>query len=663
MPRLRLLVVLSLALCVAIPARAGTRALLRQCKAQCGATIQQCVDQGGKKRKCRRQILKACKQQGIGVCVPPASFTVATTGTDGPGCGATSAPCRTIQYVVDDLVALGGAGTIKVAAGTYDDLGVCPAGTATNQAVVCILNRQITLQGGFTPPDWDTPSGDPSMTVLDGRGQGRGLRIQRTGPNEGIAALVMDGFTIQNGLAQGMSSGTDDQTWAFGGGLLAEGSSVTLTNVVFRNNRAVGGSTSTAEGGRGAGGGLALNASQATMADVPASLTNVRFESNQALGGTGTQKGGFGLGGGLFTFFVQLDGDGLVFDTNAATAGAGGGSGLVGVEHADGLGGAIAVEQGSVVTLGHVQASNNVATGGDAPGGEGGGGFGGGLFAELSDVTLRDAVVAGNTAQGGSGQNAAGGSIAEGGGIQAAQANVTVERTIVAANAALGGDGAGQGGAAVGGGIAFINISSPSSGVDKQFTLRNVVVADNRVDVGAGTFVGGGAGGLWVQAAVGTIEHATIAGNRLLNPKLLGAGVTLVAQTGWQTRVTMTNTIVANHTDAAFDPASWANAAVWAGQGTEADLTTTLFANNAHDSNDGVSGGLNLPPGTFAVVGTMTAPDAGFVSPGLPNYDYHLVASSPAIDHGTPSAVTDDLDGQPRPQGAAPDIGADEYTP
>jgi hypothetical protein len=51
--------------------------------------------------------------------------------------------------------------------------------------------------------------------------------------------------------------------------------------------------------------------------------------------------------------------------------------------------------------------------------------------------------------------------------------------------------------------------------------------------------------------------------------------------------------------------------------------------------------------------------------PGLG--DYHLMAGSPCIDAGDPAFASSwallDMDGQPRPIGAAPDIGCDEYNP
>jgi parallel beta-helix repeat protein len=48
-----------------------------------------------------------------------------------------------------------------------------------------------------------------------------------------------------------------------------------------------------------------------------------------------------------------------------------------------------------------------------------------------------------------------------------------------------------------------------------------------------------------------------------------------------------------------------------------------------------------------------------FISPS--NADFHLRSNSPAIDAGADVGVIDDFDGNPRPQGAATDIGAFEY--
>ena len=70
----------------------------------------------------------------------------------------------------------------------------------------------------------------------------------------------------------------------------------------------------------------------------------------------------------------------------------------------------------------------------------------------------------------------------------------------------------------------------------------------------------------------------------------------------------------------------------------------------------------------FAAYQAATGKDAHSIV-GSPNFvapaidDYHLLYHSPAIDAGTNTGVTTDYDGTARPQGAAYDIGAYEYTP
>jgi hypothetical protein len=53
--------------------------------------------------------------------------------------------------------------------------------------------------------------------------------------------------------------------------------------------------------------------------------------------------------------------------------------------------------------------------------------------------------------------------------------------------------------------------------------------------------------------------------------------------------------------------------------------------------------------------------DPGFL--GVANHDYHLTAASPVRDTGIDVGVTTDFEGDARPFGSRPDIGADEYTP
>ncbi|HXJ36534.1 MAG TPA: hypothetical protein VMS22_21060 [Candidatus Eisenbacteria bacterium] len=67
--------------------------IAKQCKRSCGSAISACVAEGGRRKKCKKQTLKRCRQEGIAVCEPSSTTTLpggsTTTTTVSPG-GTTS---------------------------------------------------------------------------------------------------------------------------------------------------------------------------------------------------------------------------------------------------------------------------------------------------------------------------------------------------------------------------------------------------------------------------------------------------------------------------------------------------------------------------------------------------------------------------------------------
>ncbi|NIN63251.1 MAG: hypothetical protein GTO63_00750 [Anaerolineae bacterium] len=128
----------------------------------------------------------------------------------------------------------------------------------------------------------------------------------------------------------------------------------------------------------------------------------------------------------------------------------------------------------------------------------------------------------------------------------------------------------------------------------------------------------------------GTLVHNTIADN---DAGAGGEGIWV----GSYVSLTLANNIVAGHTVGITNtvPASSTVAADY-----------TLFADNGTDYGSGVSS-------TNEVSG-----DPAFVAPD--EADYHLAPGSAAIDAGDEAGVPIDFEGDARPLGPAPDIGADE---
>ena len=197
-----------------------------------------------------------------------------------------------------------------------------------------------------------------------------------------------------------------------------------------------------------------------------------------------------------------------------------------------------------------------------------------------------------------------------GGGVFLDHGEAVVERTVILSNAADYGGGV----------FAFFS----------SLELINGVVAGNTV----GDY---GGSGVYLGGASARLTHTTIAGNSGGD----GSGVMVRSYGPTVGVVTMTNSIVAGH-----------GVGVQGLAGAKAVLESTLWVGNGTES--GGEGEVVRQNDYYADAG-----DPLFVDPGAG--DYHLVAGAAAIDRGVTTGVVEDLDGEPRPVGPQPDLGADEY--
>lgn len=562
--------------------------------------------------------------------------------------------------------------SVLVAAGIYtyspENDNCAALGIPGGSAVVCFVNKEIAILGGYTVSNWLQANPALNPTIIDGQNARRGVRVQRTTPWAPVASLRLEGFAVRNGLAQGGDAGS--AKGAFGGGLLAENSGLQVRDTVFADNTVRGGSTGEEAGGTGAGGGVAFNA-DADHPGVVGRMERVQFERNHAVGGVGSQRGGEGLGGGLFTYGVTLDGDKVDLLDNTASGALSAGHGNSAGQRSDALGGAAAFMQRSTVRLQRSLAAGNVGTGGDAPVGDGGGAWGGAIFVEGASLSLTNAEVRENIAQDGAGHNALnnGSSIAQGGGLAslegwsggtAVAASIALDRVAFVRNAVRGGSGTVYSGAAGGGGAALI----ASSGAHR---VTNSLFAENTVEMSdSGAWVGGGGGGLWLQGVTARVEHSTFARNtlsaRMQSFGAQGFGIILATPwpTSWPTVVDLDFPIIADHTSTKTAPNHPLGlSALQVNPGTVITLNRGLYAGNTLNDNSVA----DAPEwrGSYSGLGTMLqAAAAGFLSPGSPNSNYHLRMTSPARDQATGSSTQTDLDGDAR---SVPDIGADEWVP
>jgi hypothetical protein len=340
---------------------------------------------------------------------------------------------------------------------------------------------------------------------------------------------------------------------------------------------------------------------------------------------------------------VRVDGF-IIRNGNATNSGAMGG-GLY-------IGGVNVAERATLVNL---RIENNIASTVDS-------GLGGGLAVELGNtfnnparLTLSNVTVISNTATTGHlGANGGGMSL-----LAVGNSPLNIEMT----NVTVQDNTAGNDFSSSGGGLAL----SLRGG---RATLRQSRILHNHA-AQIKTFLGGPSrgGGIYLNDSELALINVLIAGNdgergdalSVQTGSVLGALITMNYVTIADNFRSASDAAASIHSDGSFVYFNLANTLISGNpaafeahsndQPSEAILQSVLIDDN-----------VGAPiTGTMTITGTPLRGSAAYVNAAAG--DYHLTATSDAIDAGNNAPPPVDLDGAARPQGAATEIGAYEFTP
>ena len=554
----------------------------------------------------------------------------------GGGCGGATPCYTTIQGAVEAADEPGDV--VKVAMGVYTDVN-----NYAGLAQVVYISKTLNLQGGYTTTNWASSYPVTQPTVLDAKGDGRGLCVS------GNITVTLEGLHIQGGNADGLGGHQSSfWEWDAGGGIYAITGTIRIKNSMIASNTAsygggiyIGSGNAVLEQNNivenyatdGEGAGVYLGKSRAIM------TKNTIVDNNSSSSGGGLSiensvllfdknlvsgnhsPGGSGLMVG--SSVVTMTQNHIVFNGPATIdAQQGGGlfitgskasiiSNTISQNHSSG-GGGLALNSGYDITLIDNVISANTA------------GEGGGLYISGGDVVIVSNTIKANIAGFGGGAWLVGGPVGE----------VALERNLVSDNKA---DLAGGGlylehiDALIDGNVVISNTAGYGGGIyldtQSDAMLVNNIVADNHVLENGGGFSIGSSSPVFI--------HNTIARN---------AGGDQSGITIWgNSYVAMTNTIVVAHSVGITVAAS-----------STARLESTLWGSGIWGNVIDWGGIGAIFTGTDNLWG-----DPAFINPA--GMDYHLTSSSAAIDSGISAGVQDDIDGDSRPARVGYDIGADEF--
>jgi len=579
-------------------------------------------------------------------------------------CGGPTPCYETLQEAVDASEA---GDEIRVAAGMY------PMQGGADQLV--LVDKNLTIKGGYTTGDWNTPDPEANATILNALTQGRVMLISGTVEVtvEGLQMIYGSSIDLGNGggiYADGavltlrhswVMTNTADNTHT-GGGIWFNSGTLLIDSCIIQANTS------------GSGAGVRIYDSQATIKDSYI-LENIASGGTSGYGGAGVLIGGVSntimtgnvirgnetswlvQGGGVSLFDMGFYGEGLdrlyLYNNLIEDNYSGGGAGVrVESSFSDytlsaqiisntirnnySFYGGAGISSGENVTITHNLITNNHA--GIDPDDEfvdygtgGGMAISGNALIENNRIVNNEARGISSLGYGGGAELHGGGLIifrhnqvtgnyasagymgGRGGGIYVTGDSVLIEANLIQGNSVGGGEYLTGGGG--------VNINNG----DIQFI--NNIVSDNSVggDVSRGS-------GITIEGGAPTLIHNTIANNSGGG----GQGV-FVIEGDDPGQPVFYNTIVASQT-----------VGIQVDGGSPQNLATlygVLWANNADDYNG------NL----YAF--DETTGDPAFVNPV--SWDYHISAGSAAIDMGVDIKISDDIDGEPR--FGTSDLGADEY--
>ncbi len=304
----------------------------------------------------------------------------------------------------------------------------------------------------------------------------------------------------------------------------------------------------------------------------------------------------------------------------------------------------------TVYITGYIQPTieNLIVTGGNAAamgGGRWGADAGGGIHVVNATATISGCRIYSNTAQdaGGvyllststllSGNTIVSNTASSGGGVMVDISSAILSDNIIQGNIAQDGGGIVawfSNWATLNGNVIRGNTASRTGGgVSLEYsnaTLINNVIASDQAGINGSV--------VYVSASSPNFIHATVSPNTGGD----GVGIYVTNDATSYSVVALTNIIVVSHT---------------VGISVTANNTVTVNGVLWYGNTIANTGGT----GAISVTNANTG-DPAFAADG-----YHLTVGSAAIDRGVSTSVTDDIDGQTRPYGAMPDLGADEYWP